>query len=118
MKTQKQVKPNYIYRLMITGKDYTDLASVAEDIMQDIADTYGEYRASKPHFFKTRNGYTAVVVLYNGKTIKRSIDVFKPIERKSNKKVVIDQCSRTLSPSYQECEWEEEDDGETYSWEE
>ena len=97
---------NYIYRLMVNGMDYTDLNSIAEDMMNDAAQYYGNVRASKPHFFKTKNGYTAVMVLYDGRIIKRKIDVFKPINRKSTKKLIIDQSSKKLSPPLRL--WEEE----------
>ena len=97
---------NYIYRLMVNGMDYTDLNSIAEDMMNDAAQYYGNVRASKPHFFKTKNGYTAVMVLYDGRIIKRKIDVFKPINRKSTKKLIIDQSSKKLSPPLHL--WEEE----------
>ena len=99
-------KTNYIYRLMATGMDYTDLNSIAEDMLESAAQYYGDVRASKPHFFKTKNGYTAVMVLYDGRIIKRKIDVFKPINRKSTKKLVVDQSSKKLSPPL--CLWEEE----------
>ena len=99
-------KTNYIYRLMVNGMDYADLNSIAEDILADAAQYYGDVRASKPHFFKTKNGYTAVMVLYDGRIIKRKIDVFKPINRKSTKKLVIDQSSKKLSPPLRL--WEEE----------
>lgn len=87
---------NYIYRLMVNGMDYTDLNSIAEDMLNDAAQCYGEVRASKPHFFKTKNGYTAVMVLYDGRIIKRKIDVFKPINRKSTKKLIVDQSSKNF----------------------
>ena len=90
-------KTNYIYRLMVTGMDYTDLNSIAEDMLNDAAQYYGDVRASKPHFFKTKNGYTAVMVLYDGRIIKRKIDVFKPIHRTSTKKLIVDQSSKKLS---------------------
>ena len=103
-----EMKKNYIYRLMMTGKDYADLASLAEDLMQSIADCYPTQRTSKPHFYKIKGGYQAVVVLYDGTIIRRRIDVFKPIERKSNKKIVLDQSSKSLNPSYNECEYDDE----------
>lgn len=103
-------KTNYIYRLMATGMDYTDLNSIAEDMLNDAAQYYGEVRASKPHFFKTKNGYTAIMVLYDGRIIKRKIDVFKPINRKSTKKLVVDQSSKKLSPPLRLWEEEYEDD--------
>jgi hypothetical protein len=109
MMDTNETKKNYIYRLMMTGKDYADLASLAEDLMQDIADYYPTQRTSKPHFYKIKGGYQAVVVLYDGTIIRRRIDVFKPIERKSNKKVVVDQSSRSLDPSYNEYEYYDED---------
>ena len=99
-------KTNYIYRLMVNGMDYTDLNSVAEDMLNDAAQYYGNVRASKPHFFKTKNGYTAIMVLYDGRVIKRKIDVFKPISRKSTKKVIVDQSSKKLSSPL--CLWEDE----------
>ena len=99
-------KTNYIYRLMINGADYTDLNSIAEDMLINAAQCYGEIRASKPHFFKTQNGYTAVMVLYDGRIIKRKIDVFKPISHKSTKKLVVDQSSKKLLPPLRL--WEEE----------
>ena len=101
-------KTNYIYRLMVNGMDYTDLNSIAEDMLNDAAQYYGDVRASKPHFFKTKNGYTAIMVLYDGRIIKRKIDVFKPINRKSTKKLVIDQSSKKLSPPLRL--WEEEEE--------
>jgi hypothetical protein len=82
---------------MATGMDYTDLNSIAEDMLNDAAQYYGDVRASKPHFFKTKNGYTAIMVLYDGRIIKRKIDVFKPINRTSTKKLIIDQSSKKLS---------------------
>lgn len=99
-------KTNYIYRLMVNGKDYTDLNSIAEDMLDEAAQYYGNVRASKPHFFKTKNGYTAIMVLYDGRVTKRKIDVFKPINRKSGKKLVIDQSSKKLSSPFHL--WEEE----------
>lgn len=99
-------KTNYIYRLMVNGMDYTDLNSIAEDMLNDAAQCYGEVRASKPHFFKTKNGYTAVMVLYDGRIIKRKIDVFKPINRASTKKLIVDQSSKKLSAPLRL--WEEE----------
>ena len=105
-------KTNYIYRVMATGMDYTDLNSIAEDMLYSAAQYYGEVRASKPHFFKTKNGYTAIMVLYDGRIIKRKIDVFKPINRKSTKKLVVDQSSKKLSPPL--CLWEEEEEYEDY----
>ena len=106
-------KTNYIYRLMVNGMDYTDLNSIAEDMLDYAAKYYGDMRASKPHFFKTKNGYTAIMVLYNGGVIKRKIDVFEPINRKSKKKLIVDQSSKKLSSS--PYSWEEDDgDNEDY----
>jgi hypothetical protein len=105
-------KTNYIYRLMATGMDYTDLNSIAEDMLDDVAQCYGDIRASKPHFFKTHNGYTAVMVLYDGRIIKRKIDVFKPINRTSTKKLVVDQSSKKLSAPLRL--WEDEEEYEDY----
>lgn len=104
----KKQKPNYIYRLMVNGVDYADLSSVAEKIMYDIGYIYGDTRASKPHFFKTKNGYKAVVVLFNGKVITRSIDVFTPIKYKSKKTIVVDQCSKSYGFDDEDDCWDEE----------
>jgi hypothetical protein len=92
---------------MVNGMDYTDLNSIAEDMLADAAQYYDNVRASKPHFFKTKNGYTAIMVLYDGRIIKRKIDVFKPINRQSTKKLIVDQSSKKLSPPL--CLWEEEE---------
>jgi hypothetical protein len=50
------------------------------------------------------------MVLYDGRIIKRKIDVFKPINRKSTKKLVIDQSSKKLSAPLRLWEDEYEDD--------
>lgn len=107
----KNKKLNYIYRLMINGIDYADLSSVAEAIMYNVGQCYPNERASKPHFFKTKNGYQAIVVLHSGKVIRRNIDVFSPIKYKSKKKLIIDQSSKSYGydDDYDDDDFEDEE---------
>ena len=102
----KKQKPKYIYRLMATQTDYDNLESVAYAIECEIGAIYTGERVSKPHFFKTKNGYTAIVVLYDGKVVRRAVDVFMTIDCKSKKKLIVDQCSKTAHWN----EWDEEYD--------
>ena len=90
----KKQKPKYIYRLMATQTDYDNLESVAYAIEYEIGEMYCGERVSKPHFFKTQNGYVAIVVIHDGRIVRRSVDVFVATNRPSKKKLIVDQCSK------------------------
>ena len=93
----KKQQPEYIYRLMATQTDYHSLESVAYAIEREVGAMYCGERVSKPHFFKTQNGYVAIVVIHDGRIIRRNVDVFVSIDCPSKKKLIVDQCSKTAN---------------------
>ena len=93
----KKQQPKYIYRLMATQTDYDNLESVAYAIEREIGALYCGERVSKPHFFKTQSGYLAIVVIHDGRVVRRNVDVFVSIDCPSKKKLIVDQCSKTAN---------------------